>query len=136
MARMLDTFLGFIEGGWTPEMERELLLPRHALHAAALRFWWQGKRLEFRGAVAGGYAGVFGGAVRAGGGGVTGFLMPSGAEVVEALPAIGSLVVIEGLLSVDNALAVAALAKRLPVAQRKHALTLGWAGRICSDLWR
>lgn len=41
-------FLRFIEGGWTPEMERELLLPRHALHAAALRFWWQGKRLEFR----------------------------------------------------------------------------------------
>ncbi|MDE1171195.1 MAG: hypothetical protein PW734_08325 [Verrucomicrobium sp.] len=54
--------------------------------------------------------------------------MPSGAEVVEALPAIGSLVVIEGLLSVDNALAVAALAKRLPVAQRKHALTLGMGG--------
>jgi len=31
-------FLDFIETGWTPEMERSLLLPRHALHAARLRF--------------------------------------------------------------------------------------------------
>ena len=30
-------YLRFIEDGWTPELERALLLPRHALHAASLR---------------------------------------------------------------------------------------------------
>lgn len=30
-------YLRFIETGWTAELERELLLPRHALHAAELR---------------------------------------------------------------------------------------------------
>lgn len=29
-------YLEFIETGWTPELERRLLLPRHALHSAAL----------------------------------------------------------------------------------------------------
>ena len=29
-------YLRFIETGWTPELERELLLPRHALHASRL----------------------------------------------------------------------------------------------------
>jgi 23S rRNA pseudouridine1911/1915/1917 synthase len=29
-------YLEFIETGWTPELERQLLLPRHALHSAAL----------------------------------------------------------------------------------------------------
>jgi 23S rRNA pseudouridine1911/1915/1917 synthase len=29
-------YLEFIETGWTPELERKLLLPRHALHSAAL----------------------------------------------------------------------------------------------------
>lgn len=29
-------YLRFIETGWTPELERQLLLPRHALHSAAL----------------------------------------------------------------------------------------------------
>jgi 23S rRNA pseudouridine1911/1915/1917 synthase len=29
-------YLHFIETGWTPELERQLLLPRHALHAARL----------------------------------------------------------------------------------------------------
>ena len=29
-------YLQFIETGWTPELERELLLPRHALHSAKL----------------------------------------------------------------------------------------------------
>jgi len=29
-------YLEFIETGWTPELERHLLLPRHALHSAAL----------------------------------------------------------------------------------------------------
>jgi len=30
-------YLEFIESGWTPKLERELLLPRHALHSATLR---------------------------------------------------------------------------------------------------
>lgn len=29
-------YLEFIETGWTPELERHLLLPRHALHSSAL----------------------------------------------------------------------------------------------------
>jgi 23S rRNA pseudouridine1911/1915/1917 synthase len=29
-------YLKFIETGWTPKLERQLLLPRHALHSAAL----------------------------------------------------------------------------------------------------
>jgi 23S rRNA pseudouridine1911/1915/1917 synthase len=29
-------YLRFIEAGWTPELERQLLLPRHALHSARL----------------------------------------------------------------------------------------------------
>ena len=41
-------FLQFIETGWTPALEKELLLPRHALHAACLRFLWQGKPFEVR----------------------------------------------------------------------------------------
>jgi 23S rRNA pseudouridine1911/1915/1917 synthase len=30
-------YLQFIETGWTPELERQLLLPRHALHASRLK---------------------------------------------------------------------------------------------------
>ena len=30
-------YLEFIETGWTPKLERQLLLPRHALHSALLR---------------------------------------------------------------------------------------------------
>ncbi|HEY2138712.1 MAG TPA: RNA pseudouridine synthase, partial [Chthoniobacterales bacterium] len=30
-------YLEFIETGWTPELERQLLLPRHALHSAGLK---------------------------------------------------------------------------------------------------
>src|SRR5207249_9943700 len=29
-------YLRFIETGWTPELEQQLLLPRHALHSAKL----------------------------------------------------------------------------------------------------
>lgn len=46
----------------------------------------------------------------------------------EALPVIISLIVIEGLLSVDNILAIAALASDLPEHQRKLAVRLGLAG--------
>jgi YkoY family integral membrane protein len=41
---------------------------------------------------------------------------------------IVSLIIIEGLLSVDNILAIAALASQLPDAQKKRALRLGLAG--------
>ncbi len=41
---------------------------------------------------------------------------------------VAALVVIEGLLSVDNALAIAALASHLEERQRKIAMTIGYAG--------
>ncbi|QDQ43092.1 RluA family pseudouridine synthase [Methylacidiphilum kamchatkense] len=37
-------FLDFSKQGWTKEMEKNLLLPRHALHAAFLSFFWKGKK--------------------------------------------------------------------------------------------
>ncbi len=46
----------------------------------------------------------------------------------ESLYVVMSLIVIEGLLSVDNALAIAALASHLPDKQRKLAMTIGYAG--------
>jgi YkoY family integral membrane protein len=46
----------------------------------------------------------------------------------EALPVIIALIVIEGLLSVDNILAIASLASQLPEHQRKLAVRLGLAG--------
>jgi YkoY family integral membrane protein len=46
----------------------------------------------------------------------------------DAAPAIALLVLMEGLLSVDNILAVASLASNLPEAQRKKALRLGLLG--------
>ncbi len=46
----------------------------------------------------------------------------------DALPVIVSLIVIEGLLSVDNILAIAALASQLPEQQQKLAVRLGLAG--------
>jgi tellurite resistance protein TerC len=54
--------------------------------------------------------------------------MPSAAAIIEALPIIFSLIVIEGLLSVDNALAIAALASHLPEKQQQLALKLGIIG--------
>ena len=46
----------------------------------------------------------------------------------EAAYVVASLVVIEGLLSVDNALAIAALASHLDDKKRKMAMTIGYAG--------
>ena len=46
----------------------------------------------------------------------------------EAAPVIVSLIIIEGLLSVDNILAIGALASQLPDKQKKRALRLGLAG--------
>lgn len=39
-------YLRFVAQGWTPQLERELLLPRHALHAAALCFPLNGRVLQ------------------------------------------------------------------------------------------
>jgi len=49
-------------------------------------------------------------------------------EIVEGLPVILSLIIIEGLLSVDNALAIAAMASELPPKQQRLALHLGILG--------
>lgn len=49
-------------------------------------------------------------------------------QFVEAVPIILALIIIEGLLSVDNALAIAALAAHLPAKQRTSAMRLGIAG--------
>jgi tellurite resistance protein TerC len=57
-----------------------------------------------------------------------GFTWPDSAELFNALPVIFSLIVIEGLLSVDNALAIAAMASHLPRRQRILALRLGILG--------
>ncbi len=48
--------------------------------------------------------------------------------LTEALPVILSLIIIEGLLSVDNALAIAAMASHLPEKQRFLALRVGIIG--------
>ncbi len=52
----------------------------------------------------------------------------SATEIIQSIPIILSLILIEGLLSVDNSLAIAALARRLPEHQRPRALTWGMAG--------
>jgi YkoY family integral membrane protein len=49
-------------------------------------------------------------------------------QIREAAPVIISLIIIEGLLSVDNMLAIAALASELPENRKKMALRLGLAG--------
>jgi len=54
--------------------------------------------------------------------------MPSGSEILSALPVVAILIVIEGLLSVDNALAIAGMASHLPRRQQLLALRLGIVG--------
>jgi YkoY family integral membrane protein len=54
--------------------------------------------------------------------------LPSSAALIEAFPIIISLIIIEGLLSVDNALAIAAMASHLPEKQKYMALKLGIIG--------
>lgn len=49
-------------------------------------------------------------------------------EIAEAIPIIVSLIIIEGLLSVDNALAIAAMASHLPGKQKQRALRWGIVG--------
>ena len=40
-------YLEWMETGWTPKLETQLLLPRHALHAAVLEIPWQGRALRW-----------------------------------------------------------------------------------------
>lgn len=54
--------------------------------------------------------------------------LPTGPELMSALPVICSLILIEGLLSVDNAMAIAAMASKLPKEKQKLALRLGIIG--------
>lgn len=49
-------------------------------------------------------------------------------QLQAAAPVIISLIIIEGLLSVDNILAIAALASQLPEKEKKAALRIGLAG--------
>src|SRR5215213_2205813 len=46
-------------------------------------------------------------------------------ELLAGLSVIAALVVLEGLLSVDNVLGIAALARELPAAQQKKAIRIG-----------
>ena len=50
------------------------------------------------------------------------------AELINALPVIASLIIMEGLLSVDNAMVIAAMVSHLPGKQRVWALRAGLAG--------
>ena len=54
--------------------------------------------------------------------------VPSMAELIAAGPIILSLVILEGLLSVDNALVLAAMVKHLPEKQQSLALKAGLIG--------
>jgi YkoY family integral membrane protein len=54
--------------------------------------------------------------------------LPSASEIQQAIPVIISLIIIEGLLSVDNALAIAAMASHLPGKQKYQALKWGIIG--------
>ena len=54
--------------------------------------------------------------------------LPTDAQLYEAVPVIISLIIIEGLLSVDNALAIAAMANHLPGKQKYMALKFGIIG--------
>lgn len=54
--------------------------------------------------------------------------IPATPELIEAIPVIISLIIIEGLLSVDNALAIAAMASHLPGKQKYQALKWGIVG--------
>lgn len=54
--------------------------------------------------------------------------IPATNELIEAIPIIIALIIIEGLLSVDNALAIAAMASHLPGKQKYLALKYGIIG--------
>jgi 23S rRNA pseudouridine1911/1915/1917 synthase len=41
-------YIKWMKDGWTPELQQQLLLPRHALHATKLALPWRGLRLEWQ----------------------------------------------------------------------------------------
>ncbi len=55
-----DWYLRFIAQGWTDEMARALLLPRHALHSAALSLAFDGRQFEWRSPLPGDMRGLIG----------------------------------------------------------------------------
>jgi len=40
-------YLQWMDAGWTPALEKRLVLPRHALHAASLEIPWAGKPVRW-----------------------------------------------------------------------------------------
>ncbi|MES2440284.1 MAG: hypothetical protein V4584_14535 [Verrucomicrobiota bacterium] len=40
-------YLQWMADGWTPELEKRLMLPRHALHAACLEIPWNGNSVRW-----------------------------------------------------------------------------------------
>lgn len=56
--------------------------------------------------------------------------VPSGAEFVAALPIIFSVILIDGLLSVDNGLIIAARCQHLPDKQRQLAVNIGMGAAL------
>ena len=43
-----SAYLDWMAGGWTPDLARRLILPRHALHAAGLEVPWAGKVVRWK----------------------------------------------------------------------------------------
>jgi 23S rRNA pseudouridine1911/1915/1917 synthase len=41
-------YLEWMLDGWTPELQKRLLLPRHALHASRLTLMWQGRQMDWK----------------------------------------------------------------------------------------
>ena len=41
-------YIEWMAAGWTPDLARRLLLPRHALHAAVLAVPWADRVIEWR----------------------------------------------------------------------------------------
>jgi 23S rRNA pseudouridine1911/1915/1917 synthase len=43
-----EDYVAWMKTGWTEDLQQRLLLPRHALHAAALSLPWHGRRMEWQ----------------------------------------------------------------------------------------
>ena len=41
-------YLEWMRDGWTPELQKRLLLPRHALHASRLGLMWNGRMMDWQ----------------------------------------------------------------------------------------
>jgi 23S rRNA pseudouridine1911/1915/1917 synthase len=41
-------YLEWMRDGWTPELQKRLLLPRHALHASRLSLMWNGRMMDWQ----------------------------------------------------------------------------------------